>query len=114
MEFTVLGDTVNTASRLESFDKTVFAEQTCRILLGETTRELVEPHFHLQFVSTIELKGQHEKTGIYYVPRDQNNEEGRVAGGALSDDPPRNVAGAGEHAGNLSATQDTLPSAGHL
>ena len=39
LEFTVMGDTVNTASRLESFDKGCFSEQTCRILIGESTAE---------------------------------------------------------------------------
>jgi adenylate cyclase len=112
LEFTVLGDTVNTASRLESFDKSLFSDQTCRILVGESTRELVESHFHLKFVDTIELKGQHEKTGIYYVPRDENCEEGRMdcggRGVAVSDKFP----GAGKHAGAEPASAD-LPSAGY-
>jgi adenylate cyclase len=109
LEFTVLGDTVNTASRLESFDKSLFADQTCRILLGETTRELVEDHFRLKFVDMIELKGQHEKTGIYYVPRDENNEEGGIDGrAALSGD----VQWADKLAGGHSAAPADLPSAG--
>ena len=115
MEFTLLGDTVNTASRLESFDKDCFADQTCRILIGETTRELVESQFHLEYVKTIELKGQHEKTGIYYVPRDKNDEEGSLVDGARGGGLAGDIAGAGKHPGALPGAQgnaDSLPSAG--
>jgi adenylate cyclase len=115
MEFTLLGDTVNTASRLESFDKDCFADQTCRILIGETTRDLIESQFHLEYVKTIELKGQHEKTGIYYVPRDKNDEEGSLVDGARGCGLAGDIPGAGKHPGALPGAQgnaDTLPSAG--
>ena len=40
LEYVVIGDTVNVASRLESFDKDLFAPSLttpCRILIGEAT-----------------------------------------------------------------------------
>lgn len=115
LEFTVLGDTVNTASRLESFDKDFLADQICRILIGETTRDLVGHYFKLKFVKTIELKGQHEKTDIYSVPPDENSEEGRLDGrGASGRDVSGDLPGAGGHAGALSnaqAAEADLPSA---
>jgi adenylate cyclase len=67
LEFTVIGDTVNTASRLESYDKEYAAEDPCRILIGQYTFELLGGRFATQFVQSIELKGKNEKTTIYRV-----------------------------------------------
>jgi len=115
LEFTLLGHTVNTASRLESFEKSLLADETCRILIGGTTHDLVKSQFQLKYIDTIELKGQYEKTNIYLVPRDKNNEEGRIDGGACGDVIPGDVPRAAEHASALSDTQARkadLPSAG--
>ena len=67
LEFTVMGDTVNTAARLESFDKDYAASDACRILIGHSTFELLDEKFATQFVQTIELKGKSRKTSIYRV-----------------------------------------------
>jgi len=67
LEFTVMGDTVNTAARLESFDKDYAASDPCRILIGDSTFELVDGRFSTEFVQTIELKGKARKTSIYRV-----------------------------------------------
>jgi adenylate cyclase len=67
LEFTVMGDTVNTAARLESFDKDYAASDVCRILIGHSTFELVDGKFATEFVQTIELKGKSRKTSIYRV-----------------------------------------------
>jgi adenylate cyclase len=67
LEFTVMGDTVNTASRLESFDKDYASEDPCRILIGEPTFQLLDGEFSTEFVQSIELKGKREKTTIYRV-----------------------------------------------
>jgi adenylate cyclase len=67
LEFTVMGDTVNTAARLESFDKDYAASDACRILIGHSTFELVDGKFATEFVQTIELKGKSRKTSIYRV-----------------------------------------------
>jgi adenylate cyclase len=67
LEFTVMGDTVNTAARLESFDKDYAASDACRILIGHSTFELVGGQFSTEFVQTIELKGKSRKTSIYRV-----------------------------------------------
>jgi adenylate cyclase len=67
LEFTVIGDTVNTASRLESFDKDYAVEDPCRILVGQSTVDRVNGQFVTEFVQTIELKGKAQKTTIYRV-----------------------------------------------
>lgn len=71
MEYAVLGDTVNIASRLENFDKD-FTGQTsgnpyCRILVGESTYKLLDNRFHADLVGTLPLKGKAEKVTIYQV-----------------------------------------------
>lgn len=67
LDFTLIGDTVNTASRLESFDKDYACNDTCRILIGQTTFELLDSQFATEFVQTIRLKGKNEPTNIYRV-----------------------------------------------
>lgn len=70
MEYTVIGDTVNTASRLESFDKTIVppnAEQPCRILIGEATYHHVRHLYETQLVGECQLKGKNKSLIIYQV-----------------------------------------------
>jgi adenylate cyclase len=71
LEYTVLGDTVNTASRLESFDKHVFAPHTtgspCRILIGESTLQYLGGRFETQKVGRVRLTGKEEHVTIYRV-----------------------------------------------
>jgi adenylate cyclase len=67
LEFTVMGNTVNTAARLESFAKDYATDDLCRILIGHPTFELLDGKFPTEFVQTIELKGKDEKTTIYRI-----------------------------------------------
>ena len=71
MEYTVLGDTVNTASRLESLDRDSVdrdsANGCCRILIGESTYTLLDNQFRASLVGTLPLKGKAEKVTIYQV-----------------------------------------------
>ena len=70
MEYTVIGDTVNTASRLESFDKTIATptdERPCRILIGETTYTYVRDLCDAELVGECHLKGKNKPINIYRV-----------------------------------------------
>jgi adenylate cyclase len=70
LKFTTLGDSVNTAARLESWDKERFAKETdecIRILIGEPTRALLQDRYELQDIGDADLKGKREKVRVYRV-----------------------------------------------
>jgi adenylate cyclase len=70
LEYTVIGDTVNTAARLESYEKDEmppdFAAHGCRILMGKDTLDLLPAGEYLtREVGSIRLKGKDENVTIY-------------------------------------------------
>jgi adenylate cyclase len=71
LEYTVIGDTVNTASRLESFDKDLFAldglNSPCRIIIGEATLHRLGQQFETQHLGEVSLKGKDRKITVYGV-----------------------------------------------
>jgi len=62
MEYTVLGDTVNTASRLESG-----VARPGSVVIGEQTRERVGDEFELESLGTFSLKGKEKEVLVYEV-----------------------------------------------
>jgi adenylate cyclase len=71
-EYTVIGDNVNTASRLESFGKDsedpyLRDDDKCRILISGPTQAVLDGAFELHQVGTMSLKGKAEKVMIYAV-----------------------------------------------
>ena len=71
MKYATVGDTVNTASRLESFDKGSFESEpersTCRILIGHSTLERLEGRFETEGLGEHMLKGKGEPITIHRV-----------------------------------------------
>lgn len=71
MKYTTLGDTVNTAARLESFDKSLYLphleSSPCRILIGEATLGFLGDRFETSPVGEVTLRGKEEKITAYSV-----------------------------------------------
>jgi adenylate cyclase len=71
LKYTTVGDTVNVAARLESFEKDLIdpdlAYSPCRILVGETTLRHLDHQFVTKRVGEANLKGKDEKVTIYRV-----------------------------------------------
>jgi adenylate cyclase len=70
-EYAVVGDVVNTASRLESYDKT-FADPDlqplrCRILVGAPTHDLLDSSFQTKEIGLLEVKGKVNKVPVFQV-----------------------------------------------
>jgi len=69
-KYATVGNTVNTASRLESFDKESFQEEartTCRVLVGDPTRRRLADRFETSCLGEHVLKGKSEAVTIYRV-----------------------------------------------
>lgn len=62
-EFTAIGDTVNTASRLESYTK----EIDTNILISDETRKHLKGEFSLERIGLISLKGKKEEVEAHKV-----------------------------------------------
>ncbi len=69
-EYTVLGDTVNTAARLEDFNKELDIANPCRILIGETTLHYLGDNYQTQYVGTVNLRGKKAPVTVHQVLAD--------------------------------------------
>ncbi len=66
VEYTVIGDTVNVASRLESY-KGIADTEACRILIGASTLQHLNNRYQTELVGSIQLKGKADAITIYQV-----------------------------------------------
>jgi len=70
-EYVVVGDTINTASRLESFDKDEYGADPnaapCRILIGGSTLAYLPDHYITEFVGERLLKGKRQPVAMHRV-----------------------------------------------
>jgi adenylate cyclase len=70
LKYTTLGDSVNTAARLESFDKgSTHAgdRETCRILISEDTQRRLRGAFRTVDLGPHQLRGKQEAVRIFRV-----------------------------------------------
>jgi adenylate cyclase len=63
LEFTVLGNTVNLASRLESLNK----DQKTRLLMSEEAREMLNGEIDTIYLGAVPVKGKTEKMKLFTV-----------------------------------------------
>jgi adenylate cyclase len=78
-EYAVIGDVVNTASRLESYDKSLadpdLLPNRCRILIGETTQALLDGQFVSKEIGLLEVKGKANKVSVFQIFGDASERE---------------------------------------
>ncbi len=66
LDYTTIGDSVNVAARLESYDKSIDGD-ICRILINKETYQHIEEKFSTKFIGEEQLKGRQQPTEIYQV-----------------------------------------------
>lgn len=66
LEYGVIGDSVNTASRLESLNKQR-QNTVCRILIAQETLDYLDNRFAVENWGTLSLKGKLEQVDVYQV-----------------------------------------------
>jgi len=74
VNYSVIGDTVNTASRLESMNKQLTADSDYQILVTEETFAMVSDRYLGQQVDAIQLRGKTKKTVIYNILGEKSQE----------------------------------------
>ena len=74
LSYTVHGDAVNVAARLEQLNKT----HGTQILVSETTRRLAGPGFHLQPLGKIDVRGRSQQVAIHSLLADEAGPHGAI------------------------------------
>lgn len=64
--YTTIGDTVNLAARLESYEKSM-QDGICRILISEETYQYIYHQFSTQLIGKVKLKGKEKSLAVYQV-----------------------------------------------
>jgi adenylate cyclase len=71
LKYTTIGDVVDTASRLESYEKDLEApdlrHSPCRTLISESTQALIKDRFWVQRAGSLQLKGKERPLSVYRV-----------------------------------------------
>lgn len=71
LNYSVLGDTVNIAARLEAMNKELTADKPYKILLTNETFDYVSDRYDAEQVTTIQLRGRQQETMIYTIVGEQ-------------------------------------------
>ncbi len=68
LEYGIIGDSVNVASRLESYEKTRHdPADICRVLIGKETLSCLQNQFQVEHWGPLALKGKQEMVDVYRV-----------------------------------------------
>ncbi|MDB9306994.1 adenylate/guanylate cyclase domain-containing protein [Nodularia spumigena CS-591/12] len=73
LNYSVLGDAVNIAARLEQLNKNTKEGNPYNILVSETTFQLIKQHYSTQKVQQMQLRGRQQVTMIYSITGIQNS-----------------------------------------
>jgi adenylate cyclase len=73
LNYSVLGDAVNIAARLEKLNKDTKDKNPYNILISETTFQLIKSHFSTQTVQEMQLRGRQQLTMIHAITGKQDN-----------------------------------------
>ena len=73
LKYTTVGDTVNTAARLESFGREIADETFCRILVGGLAVDHLAHHFDTERVGDLSLKGKDTPITVYRIRRQNSS-----------------------------------------
>lgn len=73
LKYTTVGDTVNIAARLESYDKEVGKDAVCRILIGDATLHYLGNSFTTEKIGEVSLKGKDQKITVHRVLGEGNS-----------------------------------------
>ncbi|MEM9128311.1 MAG: adenylate/guanylate cyclase domain-containing protein [Pseudomonadota bacterium] len=73
MNYTVIGDTVNTCSRIEDLAGEVDSDDLVTILVSSTTAEALDTEFSLTTAGSFHVRGRSEEVTVYYLA------DGRIA-----------------------------------
>lgn len=73
VEYSLVGDTVNTAARLEAYAKVVRGPQSgaCTIIVGQPTVARLRDGFRLRNVGAVELKGKSQAVQVHELLREE-------------------------------------------
>ena len=65
INYTVVGDTVNTTQRLEALGKEVAPDDEVTVLISETTRNALPDDFEVEPAGSFQVKGREEPVSVY-------------------------------------------------
>ena len=69
MNYTVIGDTVNTCSRIETLAGSQQTDEQIKILISDTTAKQLGPGFRLSLAGSFHVRGREQKVTVYEVNR---------------------------------------------
>ena len=89
MKYTTIGDTINTAARLETLDKESFdtdgESSNCRILLAESTMKYIQDTWQAEPAGSVVLRGKTKSVRVFRIDTYATEEvENREAGEVIA------------------------------